>query len=239
MSDIDPFEILKGSNPYPVETAPTSNSGVGLRIRDSVDERIDEARGDSSGRKLVYFVAALVAAALLVAAGWAIRRAVPSDPVNTICFVDADEESHRTQVVGSSIEGCRTLWESGEFSNSVLPRSGQVPTLVGCVAPDGLLWVFPTDDLAFCEGLGLDRHKTDVGSAVAELQSLLIADYPPGTCGDPTDVLASAERLLVELEGLEEWSVSAPPLGGEGLCASFSVDATIKQVVIVPIPPEE
>ncbi len=244
MSDIDPFEILQGSNPYPLDVVAGADSAVGQRVRVRVDELVDERSGQSGQRKVSYLVAALVATALLVAAGWAIRRATVSDPVTTLCFVDLDETSYQSQnqvqVTGSTTNGCEVLWESGELTNLAIAELGAVPPLLGCVAEDGLLWVFPTDDIGFCRELGLSRQELDLGeSPVAEVQALLVAAHPPGSCSDAQAVRQSAEQFLAELEGLEEWSVAVAPGDGDGLCASFSVDATIMQVVIVPVPPEE
>jgi hypothetical protein len=240
----DPRERLRRANPVPLDEAPTSDASPGRELF----ERIVAAPTNDlvpirthTRRRLAWV---LIPAVLLAAAGtgYALLRKA-SDPLLTVCYAGASLEADRAGVSPSSddpVAACRALWlPGGEFnSDGTLAE----PPLQACLLDGGAIGVFPVDRFGgdICAALGLaaagpsgDQAGPD---AVLKLQRTL-ADRLTEACLNRPQALVLVQSSLVEAS-LRDWTVLAPVVFTQREpCASVAIDAPVRTITIVPIPP--
>ena len=135
------------------------------------------------------------------------------------------------------------LWEEGSMSPyPFTPRPA--PSLVACVPPFDVVWVFPGEGEGFCESLGL----SDLSPGYVEASRRFAAmrddlerrlGYEEGRCTLESNAFQIAHEVL-DVHGFGDWTVETGGgergFGPERPCAEPSVDAGQKVIYLLPEP---
>lgn len=234
MPERDPFDILRENNPFDPSQAPDGASAEAQALLALI--KATDPGKVRSGHLRPRIAVVLVTLLLIAAASIVWMRA--ADVQGVACFDAPSMEGTR---VGVRPEGapevwdCEPLWREGVLENPTIAEPGSVPRLVGCVTDAGALWVFPADDEATCEQLGLARlDDGETGDRESILQAHLVSLFGEHDCLDMDTAKATIETHLTDLE-LERWVVTTQPTTEERPCSSFSLDYATKQVILVPM----
>lgn len=234
MTERDPFDILRENNPFDPSDAPDGESAEALALLARItatDPRKPLARPLRSRLALGFFSVLLIAAISIV---W--MRA--TDVQGVVCFDSPNVEGTRVGVRPNAdldTSNCEPLWSDGVLVNPAVAEPGSVPPLIGCVTEDGALWVFPSDDPATCEDLGLARLESgQPEDAILVFQARLADLFTDNECLEMEGAEQAVEGHLTEL-GLDTWTVVAQPATEDRPCASFSLDVEAEVVILVPI----
>jgi len=195
------------------------------------------------------------------AAAYGLLRGEVSKPERVACYELADLEAS-TEVAfvdrGGPLVACADLWRRGS-----LGEGGTVPQLAECVLGSGVTGVFPTmPGQDVCLELDLPTvpapsppptttgasavpapapAQAGVTARILSFRDAVAAPFVEAPCVEPR-AGAGIVRQELDRAGLTDWTVR----GGEGSagdgftaerpCATLSVRAEIRQVVLVPSP---
>lgn len=130
------------------------------------------------------------------------------------------------------IAGCGALWKSG-----VLPgggeSSGEVPSLVACIGPGGLIEVFPGPS-DFCAALGLSAAAGEMDAeteAIGTLSQRVADEVNLAECASLDDVRTRVQGMLDEL-GLEGWSFNVSDQAASGDCVKAQLDSSLRVIYL-------
>lgn len=234
--DQDPFAILRRHNPVDPAAVPGPDSPAAQRIYRRV---INTPPGRRPVRRLAVRVAAVVLVSLSVAAGGVLVYREVTQPAGVVCYASVSLDSDRVVVDPQDSPDpslCRAVWAQGPLADQADPP-GSVPPLQACVNQEGTFVVFPSDDPAVCQRLGLatPAPSDDQLRSVQEVQRELVAYIEGNRCPTIDDAAAHAQELLDDA-GLVDWTVERRPPTGERPCASISIDPDTNTIIVVPIP---
>jgi hypothetical protein len=246
MQSSDPLVRLRAANPVPAARVALLAPDPVLfrRIVAEPAPAAPRRRQPRRGRRLV---PALVATSLLGGAvAYAVLRDEVTKPASVACFEQADERSN-TEVVAvggaGALAACAELWRRGVFGPGT-----DVPPLSECTLPSGVAGVFP---VAECAELDLPPVPTttslpapapdppapaDVPARILALRDATVAQFLASPCVTPQ---AGADIVRRELEraGLTGWTIVAEGFTAERPCATLSIQADVRQVILVPATP--
>lgn len=190
-------------------------------------------------RRRVLVVALVTAFALASTAAAVYFAREPSEPTGIGCYQAATLDAPQFLVGSPSSlhpSECEQLWRDGTLTNlSVVPK-GETPQLIGCVNAVGGLAVFPSDDDQLCDRLGLARYVQPARTDAPKLNIQLVELFSTERCMAMDDAQIRAEDILIA-HGLTDWSVTiTKPASPERPCASFSLNAGDRSILLVPIP---
>ncbi len=139
---------------------------------------------------------------------------------------------------GDPIEGCRALWEGGQFEELDTGEPGigagdAVPPLSACIGGGGVVEVFPGEP-SVCSDLGLaaaDPTLSPENQAIVDLQDRLVETINMAECIPVADAAPMAEAILDEAP-LDGWTVWIRPEAQGGTCGKVAVDPTAKQIIV-------
>lgn len=234
--DEDLFELLRRADPAPLEDMPGPESDFGHRVREAAKSG---ATIKPQRKRRVLTVAIAAAAALFgVAAAYYLTRPA-TQPSVVVCYQANTLDSTRVAVAippALTTAACEQPWRDGTLKSETVDE-GEVPPLVGCVNDTGTLWVFPSDNGALCQDLGLANHEpTRTPDDSAILTGLLLDMFRTEECLSIADAQQQIAQLL-DTHGLTLWHVVvATTPTDERPCASFSLDPPTKTIGLVPIP---
>ena len=201
---------------------------------------VQPTRRRVSSRAIAIAIAVAVLALGTVAATWILTRDV-TNPTGVGCF---DRVATNGDIAVAGMAGdlspdlCAEFWKDGTLVNESIVPAGQVPPLTGCVTEAGVLWVFPSDDSAVCEQLGLSTPAPNIGVGNNDIRSLgdtLVDDIAWDSCV-PIDEAKEQVRAILDERGFTDWVIKTGPLRPGSICASLAVDAPLKTIRLVPIP---
>jgi hypothetical protein len=233
-SERDPFDILRGYDPVDREVLPSADS---LSAR-KLFEQITTSSPSSLGRRRVLLAVAILAIAAVAATTWAaLTRDVSA--VTVTCYATTSLDGNRVGVVSEnvpSVEACIDPWADGPLTNpDVSP--GEVPPLSACVTDDGVLAVFPTDDLTVCADLGLAEQNpsqpTEGLASIAAARDAIVAYIAGEKCASIDDAEVQV-RTILGGHGLTDWTIESQPPRVDRPCASISFDVDTQTVILVP-----
>lgn len=191
--------------------------------------------------KQVRLVLALLTGLIVTtAAAWIWTRAITT-PNAVSCYqaVDLDADiAAAPPGERATADACVSVWERAELRNPDLVPAGSVPPLTACVAENGSLAVFPSEDRDVCATLGLaypEPEHQDTADLVRDVEDRLVAYFQSKDCVPLDEAATEVERILDEME-LTTWSVESQPERADRPCASFSFDSAAERVVLIPIP---
>lgn len=237
MTDREPFDILKHNDP-------ADDPNLRLTPDEDLLAAILATTPGSQRRARVRYRALIAAVIILTLASIAAAWVLTTRPVETLavtCYSDTNLESdrHGTVALGGSpsVADCNDAWTLGFISN---PRvePGTIPPLTGCVTDRGVLAVFPTDDAAVCDNLGLAERTPD--RPVDQLDSVSqarqqIRDFVQLQSCHTMDDMAQTVRRILDDNGLPDWKVHRQPDYPGRPCGSLAYDIPDRTVTIVPI----
>lgn len=238
----DAFEAFREANPIDDSTLPGPDSSKGRTLFDRITAtpRLPDATPRRSRRRTVLVITAVLVALLSIAAAWLALRDV-TDPLPIVCHqaprLDSDAAAGASGGT-LGVERCAWAWEDGVLINEDFAPPGQIPVLIGCVTDEGNLAVFPGDDPALCERLGLTRPdpaSMSDGDALRHLESDLVDWFDQHGC-QALDVAEHDIRQILDAQGLDDWRISVSGRNQNDPCASFGLDAENKTVRLVAIP---
>lgn len=231
----DPIELLRAANPVDESQLPGAESPQAQRLLAHI---ISQPRMPTRSVTLRRVVAVAVAVAALAAAAWAIVQAV-SDPLGLSCYQAPSLDSDRVGVaaVGDlDPSTCAPFWENGTLVNRDVTPPGQVPPLEACVSPSGGYAVFPSDDPALCDTLGLnppDPASLPEADRIRNLTERIAAHFLDHDCQPLPEAEADIRRIL-DQEGLHDWTIHVGTPTPDRPCAAGSIDAATHTVLLIP-----
>jgi hypothetical protein len=189
-------------------------------------------------RRLRTFAFAAIAVATMGAA-WIVFHPI-SNPTAVTCYQAVSLDSDAVGIAsGSTLDpsACVSAWEDGPLVNEEIVPRGTVPPLVGCVTDAGTLAVFPSDDPAVCEQLGLARPDSESiapGEVVGDLQDALTDYFATHQCVSIDQARDAVENILTD-RGMSQWTIETGPAQPDRPCASFGMDPENTTIYLVPI----
>lgn len=193
------------------------------------------------GRKPLRLAITVAAAALAtIAAVWVWTQAVER-PTAISCYqaVDLDADIAAAPAGGpATADACEPVWADGVLTNTDIAPRWDIPPLTACVADNGSLAVFPTDDATVCEELGLaypEPLEQDQADDLRTLEEDLIAYFQTEEC--PTiEAAATRVRQILDRAGFTQWTIQKQPESPQRPCASHSLDEEARTIILIPIP---
>lgn len=191
-------------------------------------------------RRLRPIFAVLVAVLATTAAAWIWTRTI-STPNSVSCYeaVDLGADIAAAPPGGSATaDACVSVWERAELSNPEVALGGTVPPLTACVAENGSIAVFPTDDTNVCNSLGLaypEPGSQDSTDTIRDVEDQLVAYFQSMNC-IPLGEAETEVRRILDQSGLTTWTVQTQSENEDRPCASFSYEPASEIVRLVPIP---
>ena len=236
------FGALRRTNPVRDNEVPGADSPEAreLLTRILATPREQELRTPASRRKLRLVLAVAAISVITIAATWIWLRSI-SIPNAIICYQAVDLDADTAAAPPSETatgDACAPAWEQQTLVNPDIVPPGSVPPLVACVAENGALAVFPSDDTTVCRRLGLaepDPSTQESADNVRALESQLIEYFQSEGC-IPVDEATTHVSRVTEDHGLASWAIEAQPETPERPCASFSIDPDLETIFIIPIP---
>lgn len=200
-----------------------------------------DIREHGPARRPVRLAIILAAAALAAIAAVWVTTQVVERPTAISCYqaVDLDADTAAAPAGGpATADACQPVWADGILANTDITPSGDVPPLTACVADNGSLAVFPTDDATVCEQLGLaypEPLQQDTADDIRQLENQLIAYFQTEDC--PTiETAADQVRRILDQAGLTDWTIQTQPANPQRPCASHSLVEESQTVILIPIP---
>jgi len=238
----DAFEAFRKANPINDSTLPGPDSPKGRTLFDRITSapRLSDPTPRRSRHRTVLVITAVLVALISIAATWLALRDV-TDPLPIVCYQAPRMDSDAAAGASGGtlgVERCEWAWEDGTLINDDFAPPGQIPPLVGCVTDEGNLAVFPGDDPALCEQLGLTRPEPasmSDGDALRQLESDLVDWFDEHGC-QALDVAEQDIRVILDAHGFDDWLISNPGPNGNDPCASFGLDVENKAVRLVSTP---
>ena len=230
----DPFDILRGHDPVNRTELPDADSPTARTLF----EQITASSPSSLGRRRVLLAVAVLAIAAVAATTWAaLTRDVSA--VSVTCYATTSLDGDRVGVAPSdvpSVEACIDPWADGPLTNPAV-SPGEVPPLSACVAEDGALAVFPTNDPTVCEDLGLAElnpsQPTDGLASIAAARESIVAYIAGEACASIDDAQVRI-RTILDGHGLTDWTIESQPPRADRPCASIAFDVDTQTVIVVP-----
>lgn len=236
------FGALRRTNPVRDNDVPGADSPEArellTRILATPQDR--EIRTPASRRNLHLVIAVAAISVITVAATWIWLRTI-SIPNAIICYQAVDLDADAAAAPPSETatgDACAPAWEQQTLVNPDIVPPGSLPPLTACVAENGALAVFPTDDTTVCRRLGLahpDPTTQELADNVRTLESQLIEYFQSEECIPVREATEHASDVA-EDHGLGGWAIEAQTETPERPCASFSIDPDLETIFIVPIP---
>ena len=199
-----------------------------------------------SARRLVpaFIVASLVGGAV----GYAVLRDEVTKPATAACYERADlTAAIEVAAVGDEgpLAACADMWRRGAFG-----AGAEVPPLTQCTLESGVVAVFPaTAGADTCAGLYLPPAPSsttapapdadpppDVNARVLAFRDATQPQFVTATCVTPAAGVDIVRRELGRA-GLTGWTVTAEGFTAERPCATLSIRADARSVILVPAPP--
>lgn len=254
----DPLARLRAANPVPAAQVALLEPDPVLFRRitaGGTDVSVEASR--RRRRPARRLVPALVVTSLLGGAvAYAVLRDEVTKPASAACHERADLSS-ATEVakVGDDgpIEACADLWRRGAFG----PVS-EVPPLTQCTLASGVVGVFPVVAGAdTCALLQLPQTPStpstpstnsppapapdppapaDVNARILAFRDATVPQFLGAACVAP-DAGAGIVGRELERAGLAGWTVVAEGFSAERPCATLSIQAEARRVLLVPSPP--
>lgn len=253
----DPLERLRAVNPVPPAAVAL------LRPDPALFDRITSAPLPVVGphrrrRRRRRVVPALLATSLLGGAvAYGVLRGGVSHPETAACFERADLSAAtavRTVEAAGPIEACAAVWRRGIFGDGT-----DVPPLVACVLPSGVAGVFPaTAGADVCTALNLvpitpapppspaptlgrppataAPPAADLNTRILTFRDAVLAEFVDAPCMAPATG-ADIVRRELDRAGLGDWTVVNGAFSADRPCATLSLHAEERQVLLVPAPP--
>lgn len=245
----DPLARLRAANPVPaarvalLEPDPVLFQAI---VAGGVEWRVPASAGRHRRRRRL--VPALAVASLLSGAvAYAVLRDEVTKPANVACFEQAASQGDAT-VVAVDAEGplaaCAELWRRG-----LLGPTTEVPPLAECTLPSGVVGVFPVAD---CASLDLPPVPTtttppappappgdppaDVSARILAFRNATVGQFLGSPCVTPQQGTDIVGREL-ERAGLSGWTIVADGFTADRPCATLSIQADVRQVILAPAPP--
>jgi hypothetical protein len=192
--------------------------------------------------------ALLVTSLLGGTVGYALLRDEVTKPATAACYERADLRAATVAAaVGDEgpLAACADMWRRGEFG-----AVAEVPPLTQCTLESGVVGVFPaTAGADTCAGLHLPPTPsatsapapapdppTDVNARILAFRNAIQPQFVGAACVTPEAGTGIVRREL-DRAGLTGWTVVADGFTPERPCASLSILADIRQVILVPAPP--
>jgi hypothetical protein len=251
----DPLDRLRVANPVPADQVMRTRPDPALFRRITLEEPAGLAghRPAPARRRARRLVPAFLVAGLIGGAGaYGLLRDEVTKTVRVACYERADLAANIAVAIvepAGPVAACADLWRQG-----VLGSGTEVPTLVECVLDSGVAGVFPAasgDDVCARLALPAPAPTTattgpapaagDVNARILQFRDAVFAQFLDVPCVEPRAASAIVRREL-DRAGLSDWTIR----GGEGLagdgfsadrpCATLSLRAENKEVVLVPAP---
>lgn len=235
----DAIELLKAANPVVEAELPDHDSPAGRQLLTRIITQPRKPQASPPGKRRQVIVVALLALTL-IAATWIILRPV-TDPLGLSCYQTPDLEGNRVALpAGTDLDpqACTPLWENQTLTDPDIVPLGSVPPFQGCVTPTGGLAVFPTDDPAICNQLGLDPPdpaSLPAAEAIRRLNDQLATHFSTQTC-QPIDQAAQDVRRILDQAGFADWTITTSPASPDRPCASYALDNDNQTIHLIPIP---
>ncbi len=174
------------------------------------------------------------------AAAW-VWTSVIDKPNAISCYQAADLDADIAAAPAANeatAEACATVWRDAVLENTEIVPIGSVPPLTACVAENGGLAVFPTDDTTVCDQLGLaypDPTDQDQANSLRSVEEALISYFQSEACILMADAEAEVRRILDDA-GLNDWTIQPQPENPDRPCSSHSFSPDSQTVHLIPIP---
>lgn len=185
-------------------------------------------------------LAVLAAMVATTAAAWIWTRAITT-PNAISCYQAVDLDADIAAAPPgreATADACVPVWERAELANPDLVPAGSIPPLTACVAENGSLAVFPTEDTNVCAALGLaypEPEQQDTADLIREVEDRLVGYFQSRECIPLGEAEAEVNKVL-DSAGFTSWMIQTQPENSERPCASFSFDPTSETVILIPIP---
>lgn len=235
------FGALRRTNPVRDNEVPGADSPEARELLTRIlATPQDPLRTPASRRKLRLVLAVAVISVVTVAATWIWLRSI-SIPNAIICYQAVDLDADAAAAPPSeaaNADACAPAWEQRTIVNPDIVPPGSVPPFTACVAENGGLAVFPTDDTTVCRRLGLaypDPSTQESADNVRTVESQLIEYFQAEGC-IPVDEATRHVSGVAEDHGLTSWAIEVQSETPERPCASFSIDPDLETIFIIPIP---
>lgn len=234
MSERDIFDALREGDP-----AAGIDPREAARLKEQIRTKVlTEAEPEPTRPRFKRVAVIVVVAAAATAAAVFLTRQ-PTNPSGIGCFQAPSLDAIQFVVTPSEAidpTECAPLWADGTITNPAIVPAGQIPALTGCVNETGTLTVFPTDDPAFCERVGMANYERPPGNDTVELNRRLVDLFLTSGCLGIDDARVRVEEILTQ-SGFDDWTiVVSTPTTPERPCASLAFDADNHQINLVPVP---
>lgn len=236
------LDRLSAINPVDEKTVegPDSPRAKDLLVKITATSRNDLHTRRPLRKPLRLAISLAVVAAVTIAAAWVLTRIVES-PNAVSCYqaVDLNADVAAAPAGGpATAEACVPVWQDGVLVNTKIAPSKTVPPLLGCVADNGSLAVFPTDDPTVCSTFNFaypDPVNQDEADLLRAVEDQLIEYFQSAECR-PMTAAETEVRFILDRAGLTDWSIQAQPENPGRPCASHSLSEDARTVILVPIP---
>ena len=236
--DLDPFELIADANPIGAESVPGSDSEVVRRVFEDVTSRVAHSR---RVRRRVQIVGLAILALAAIAAGVYLSRP-PSQLNGVSCYsaaaLDADFFVTLSADGGpGTVDDCVPLWLDGSLTNDAIDVPEEASDLTGCVSEVGQLLVFPSRDDGLCNrfGLAVAEKPTGVEEQI-KISNGLVDFFGGAGCITMEDAESKVREILLSSSEGDLWNLEVDDPTEEWPCASYSLDAEKRRIVLVPIP---
>ncbi|MFV1970341.1 MAG: hypothetical protein ACC683_04950 [Acidimicrobiia bacterium] len=238
-ADRDPFDILRDHDTVDPEELPRADSPAARALFERITATQRIPRPPRRRRRLIIAVAILATAAVAATTWVALVRDITEPRV--VCYASQNLVGDRVGIRppgAPTVDLCAAPWTEGILTN-VAVRPGEIPALTGCVTDTGVLAVFPTDDAAICERLGLATPTPSVPSdgvnPVFMAKNEIVGYFSNEQCATLTEA-STRVRIILDDHGLREWTITTQPPHPQRPCASFAYDTDTQTVILIPIP---
>lgn len=237
----DGLERLRAINPVDESDVETPNSPRAHELLTRITSTHPDPPSTRLMSKRVRLVLAVFAAVMATtAAAWIWTRAITT-PNAVSCYQAVDLDADIAAAPPgreATADACVPVWERAELSNPDVVPAGSVPPLTACVAENGSLAVFPTEDTNVCTALGLaypEPAQQDTADLIRDVEERLVVLFQSRDCM-PLEVAEAEVRKVLDSAGFTGWMIQAQPENSERPCASFSFDPASQGVSLIPIP---
>jgi hypothetical protein len=236
------FDALRRTKPLREDDVPGPDSPEATELLARILETPRSTQEERTlQRRNLRLVLAIAAVSLVaVAATWIWVRTI-SIPNAILCYQAVDLDADTAAAPPSeqaSAEACVGVWEQQILVNPELASPGSAPPLTGCVAENGALVVFPSDDPMVCDQLGLARPDPagqEDADQIRQLEQELVEYFQSNECVPITDAQQRVSEFLAA-HRLTSWVTERTEGSPDRPCASFSIDPELEIIFIIPIP---
>ncbi len=207
-----------------------------VRTRDRADEPAPAPTGRFIRSRRAVALVLVPAAFLAAGAAYALTRPSASQTVEAVVCELQPTPGSGGVVTGASgqdpTEVCREQWANG----NVIAGSTEVPPLVACAAAEGhVILVFPSEDTALCERLGLppvpEGYRHAAGQFAAMREDLFQRFGSDTRCVREDEAVQIARQVL-DAHGYRDWKIEVGG-GFDHPCASYAFDSVNKTLTMV------